>query len=222
MKCCSSSGRHRPGLLLPLRLSDSHVARGIVEVPEQEADAPSRLGMLSPMPGAPGATPASLLAREFAGQRLKVRLRARAVMRDDFGGGDRAQPQRLLEALAARLPAGSRPRTGRRRRSYRPAPRPARREPRRARRRGSASAPCSLRVTTRVSTLPARAATASRVATPASAWISASLANKMSIRPPSISWLKPSRWRSTQKLSDKVKATLRPASRAISIARTIA
>ena len=57
---------------------------------------------------------------------------------------------------------------------------------------------------------------------PASAWISSSLAKRMSTRPPSISWLKPSRWRSMQKLSDKVKATLRPALRATSIARTIA
>ena len=51
---------------------------------------------------------------------------------------------------------------------------------------------------------------------------SASFANKMSIRRVSSNSLKPSRWRSTQNMSDKVKATLRPASRATSIARSIA
>ena len=165
--------------------SRSHVGRGITEVPELAAEAPGT-ALRRCRAHRPGQSRRARLGQRAApGQRPEVRLGPRAIMLDHFGGGDRAELERLLEAHARALsPAGSRPRTGRPRRSCRPARRSARPERRPARSPRIASAPCSPRVTTRVSTLPRTAATAlSRCGTPASAWISASLANRMSIRP---------------------------------------
>jgi hypothetical protein len=71
-----------------------------------------------------------------------------------------------------------------------------------------AIAPSSLRVTTSVGAYSARAAiAASSSSFPALAFASASLAKRISIFPSRSSFQKPSRWRATQKVSDRVKAT---------------
>ena len=123
-----------------------------------------------------GAAP-FLCREQLSGERLEVRLRPRAIVRDDLGSRDRSQLQRLLEAQALR---------------------PAREEAGREKVAGAVvddlvdrgrrnihaltagrKRPFSLRVTTRVSTLSLNAATAvSTCATPAIAWISSSLAKR--------------------------------------------
>ena len=87
----------------------------------------------------------------------------------------------------------------------------------------TAMAPCSPRVHTSNGTLAAIAATeASKSSLLFSAQISTSLENNMSMRPASISAKKSGPWREITKASDSVKATLRPAARATSIAVRIA
>lgn len=86
-----------------------------------------------------------------------------------------------------------------------------------------AHAPRSASVTTTSGTLSRTASIAASVSPVCvSDMISASLANSTSISPASISSMKASRWRSITNSADSVKATLRPAARAMSMAARIA
>ena len=163
-------------------------------------------------------------SQQRSGKRPEVRLGARAIMLDHFGGADRAEPEqfsRLLSRAPAEQEAGREQiaragsvdqladRLGRHLGALAAARSPARR-PRCASR--PTSPPCRQTPQPRYRGAALRPAPGSPPR----------LANRMSIWPSSISSVKPSRWRSMQNVSDKSEGDFAPGLRATSIALTIA
>ena len=217
----------------------SHLGQGRIEVHETEIHdiAPASPGSTTSIrtpsaarapahrkEGEASASPFFVSRAATRRARCKSCFGPRAIMLDDFGGGDRAERQRRLERRARALRRrGSPRRTSRPRRWCRPAARSARRGHGPAHRRARRSRPARRGSRPRSAPAPRSPSTAaSKSPAPVSAKASASLANRMSIAPSSIKRLRSARWRSTTKLSDKVKATLVPAARARSIALRIA